>query len=180
MCLILARCAVFRAMLWGFFMLPQLDQLIDTSRIVDLQATTKEEALRELVKVMATSPHILDSKALLDKILEREKLISTGVGIGVALPHVKIPSIRDFVVAIGRSQRGLDFQSLDDKPVHIIVMIGANDSQSSEFLKLMAKIVLRLKDKEFRRQVLLARNEEEIRALFVVEDYRTLLSQEKG
>ncbi len=148
-----------------------LDQLIDISRIVDLQASTKEQALKELVGIMATSPNISNSKALLEKILEREKLISTGVGIGVALPHVKIPSVKDFVVAIGRSQRGIDFQSLDDKPVHIVVMIAANDSQSGEFLKLMAKIVLRLKDKEFRRRVLLAQGAEEIRSLFVAEDY---------
>jgi len=158
---------------------PQLDQLIDPSRITDLQAATKEEALKELVDVMETSPHVTDSKALLEKILEREKLISTGVGIGVALPHVKIPSVRDFVVAIGRSQRGLDFQSLDDKPVHIVVMIGANDSQSGEFLKLMAKIVLRLKDKEFRRRVLLAKTPEEIRDLFVAEDYKNVVTVEE-
>jgi fructose-specific phosphotransferase system IIA component len=157
---------------------PQLDQLIDPGRIVDLQASTKEEALRELVEVMASSTNVTDSTALLEKILEREKLISTGVGIGVALPHVKIPSVRDFVLAIGRSQRGLDFQSLDDKPVHIVVMIGANDSQSGEFLKLMAKIVLRLKDKEFRRRVLLAKNAEEIRELFIADDYRAVSNPE--
>lgn len=158
---------------------PQLDQLIDPSRIVDLQAVNKEQALKELVDVMAESPHVTDSKALLEKILEREKLISTGVGIGVALPHVKIPSVRDFVVAIGRSQRGLDFQSLDDKPVHIVVMIGANDSQSGEFLKLMAKIVLRLKDKEFRRRVLLAKTPEDIRDLFIAEDYKNVFTVEE-
>ncbi len=157
---------------------PQLDQLIDPGRIVDLQASTKEEALRELVEVMASSPNVTDSTALLEKILEREKLISTGVGIGVALPHVKIPSVRDFVLAIGRSQRGLDFQSLDDKPVHIVVMIGANDSQSGEFLKLMAKIVLRLKDKEFRRRVLLAKTAGEIRELFIADDYRAVANPE--
>jgi len=157
---------------------PQLDQLIDPSRIIDLQSSTKDQALKELVDVMATSPLVTDPKALLDKILEREKLISTGVGIGVALPHVKIPSVRDFVIAIGRSQRGLDFQSLDDKPVHIVVMIGSNDSQSGEFLKLMAKVVLRLKDKEFRRRVLLAKSPAEIRDLFVSEDYRSPVKAE--
>ncbi len=151
-----------------------LDQIIDVQFITDLQASDKQSALREMVGVMSRSPHITDPKDLLDKILEREKVISTGVGIGVALPHVKIPSVRDFVVAIGRSQRGIDFQSLDEKPVHLIVMIAANESQSGEFLKLMAKVVMRLKDKEFRRRALLASKPEEIRALFVAEDYRNL------
>lgn len=144
-----------------------LESLIDVSRIVDLKARTKDEALRELVAVMASSPNIGDSEALLAKIIEREKTTSTGVGIGVALPHVKIPSVKDFVLAIGRCQRGIDFQSLDDQPVRIIVMIAANESQSSEFLKLMAKIVLRLKDKEFRNQVLLAASPRDIRDLFL-------------
>jgi len=154
-----------------------LDQIIDVQFITDLQASDKQSALREMVGVMSRSPHITDPKDLLDKILEREKVISTGVGIGVALPHVKIPSVRDFVVAIGRSQRGIDFQSLDEKPVHLIVMIAANESQSGEFLKLMAKVVMRLKDKEFRRRALLASKPEEIRALFVAEDYRNLTCQ---
>ncbi|MGB9692827.1 MAG: PTS sugar transporter subunit IIA, partial [Candidatus Sumerlaeaceae bacterium] len=87
-------------------------KMIDESRIVDLKATTKEEALRELVDVLATSPLVTDKEELLKAIFEREKVISTGVGIEVALPHVKIPSVKDFVIAIGRSHKGIDFDSL--------------------------------------------------------------------
>ena len=58
-------------------------------------------------------------------IIEREKVISTGVGIGIALPHVKIPCVKDFIAAVGRSHKGIDFNSLDDHPVNIVVMIGA-------------------------------------------------------
>lgn len=145
-------------------------QMIDESRIVDLKATTKEEALRELVDVLATSPNVTDPDDLLRAILEREKVLSTGVGIEVAMPHVKIPSVKNFVIAIGRSHKGIDFESLDEKPVYIIVMIGANDKQAGDFLKVLAKLVLRLKNKTFRKQVMFAKSPKRIKELFVSED----------
>src|SRR5688500_3892632 len=76
------------------------DKMLDESRIVDLKAGTKEEALRELVDVLATSPEVTDKDELLTAIFEREKVISTGVGIEVALPHVKISSVRNFAIAV--------------------------------------------------------------------------------
>ena len=145
------------------------DSMIDESRIIDLQADTKEGVLRELVDVIATSRLIEDKEQFLRAIFEREKIISTGVGIGVAVPHVKIPSVKDFVAAIGRSHKGVDFQALDDKPVHIVVMIGASDKQSGDFLKVLAKLVLRLKNKDFRRAIMLAKGPGEVRELFLSE-----------
>jgi nitrogen PTS system EIIA component len=146
------------------------DKMIDESRIVDLKAATKSEALRELVDVLATSPEVTDHDDLLDAILEREKVISTGVGIEVALPHVKIPAVKNFVIAIGRSHKGIDFESLDDKPVYIIVMIGANDKQAGEFLKVLAKLVLKLKNRNFRKQVMFAKNPKRIKELFISDE----------
>lgn len=145
-------------------------QMIDESRIVDLKATTKEEALRELVDVLSTSSNVTDPDDLLRAILEREKVLSTGVGIEVAMPHVKIPSVKNFVIAIGRSHKGIDFESLDEKPVYIIVMIGANDKQAGDFLKVLAKLVLKLKNKNFRKQVMFAKNPRRIKDLFVSEE----------
>ena len=147
-----------------------LSAAIDASRIVDLKSTDKDGALRELVELMAKSPLVTDREEFLRAIIEREKIISTGVGIGVALPHVKIPSVKDFVIAIGRSHKGIEFQALDEKPVHIIVMIGASDKQSGEFLKVLAKFVLKLKEKEFRRELMLARDAEEIKDIFISSD----------
>lgn len=146
------------------------DEMIDESRIIDIKATTKEEALRELVEVLATSPEVTDQEELLDAIFEREKVISTGVGIEVALPHVKIPSVKNFVIAIGRSHKGIDFESLDDKPVYIVVMIGANDKQAGDFLKVLARLVLKLKNRNFRKQVMFAPNAKRIKELFISED----------
>ena len=142
-------------------------KMIDEQRIADLKATSKEEALRELVDVLATSPNVTDRDELLAAILEREKMLSTGVGIEVALPHVKIPSVKDFTLGIGRSHRGIDFDSLDEKPVYIIVMIAANDKQQGEYVKVLAQLLLRLKDKEFRKQLMFAKTPKRIKDLFL-------------
>jgi fructose-specific phosphotransferase system IIA component len=146
------------------------EKMIDESRIVDLQATNKEDALRELVDVLATSPDVTDRDELLHAIFEREKVISTGVGIEVALPHVKIPSVKNFVIAVGRSHKGIDFESLDEKPVYIVVMIGANDKQAGDFLKVLAKLVLKLKNRGFRKQVMFGKSPKRIKELFVSDD----------
>ena len=144
------------------------EKMIDESRCVDLKSHTKEEALRELVDVLGhldrTSP---TGTTCFGAIFEREKVISTGVGIEVALPHVKIPSVKDFVIAVGRSTKGIDFESLDEKPVYIVVMIGANDKQAGEFLKVLAQLVLRLKSRQFRKAVMFAKDPKKIRELFV-------------
>ncbi len=141
--------------------------MFDISRVVDLKSVSKEDALRELIEVIAQSPEVTSKSEFEQAIFDREKQLSTGVGIGVAIPHVKIPSVKNFVAAIGRSHRGIDYNSIDNKPVHLIVMIGASDTQSGEYLKILAKLVLRLKDKEFRRKVMLAKNLEEIKSFFV-------------
>jgi len=145
-----------------------LADMIAEERIVDLRAETKEEALRELVDLMATSKAVADKDALMRAILEREKTLSTGVGIGVAVPHAMIPDVNDFVIAIGRSHKGIEFGALDEKPVLIIVMIAASDKHSrGEYLKVLARLMQKLRNKEFRRKVMFARNPKEIRAAFL-------------
>jgi len=145
-------------------------KMLDESRIIDLKSEDKEGALKELIDVISTSPLITDKEAFEKAIFEREKIISTGVGIGVAVPHVKIPEVKDFVMAVGRSFKGIDFQSIDDKLVHVIVMIGASDKQAGDFLKVLAKVVLKLKDREFRQAVMMARSPKEIKELFCKEE----------
>jgi len=142
--------------------------MISEDRIVDLKAETKEEALRELVSVMAKSKAVLDKEALLRAILEREKTLSTGVGIGVAVPHAMIPEVTDFVIAIGRSHKGIEFDALDGKPVQIIVMIAASDKHSrGEYLKVLARLMQKLRNKEFRRKIMFAKTPHEIHQAFV-------------
>lgn len=140
-----------------------LADLIEIDKIIDLKAKTKDEALQELVDLMEEKSDCITDKAMvLKKIKKREQIMSTGIGLGIAVPHVKIPEIKDFVVAIGRTQEGIVFDALDEQPVNIIVMIGASDKQSQEFLRVLAKIVLRLKAKKVREAILAAKSPKEI------------------
>lgn len=129
-------------------------EMFAPERVVDLQGETKEEVLREMVDALATSPHVKDPKDLLAKVLERERTLSTGVGVGLAVPHVKIASVGDFVIGIGRSLVGVEFDSIDKLPVHIVVMIACNESQSGDYLKVLGKLVRVLKEPDFQTAVL--------------------------
>lgn len=142
-------------------------EMFSADRVVDLAGTTKEEVLHELCDVLSRSDRVTDPADLYQKILEREKTLSTGVGVGLALPHVKIPTIRDFVIGIGRHKAGVDFQSIDGKPAHIIVMIGCHESQSADYMKVLSKLVRALKEKDFQKKVLLAEGPQEVVDLFI-------------
>ncbi len=90
--------------------------------------------------------------------------MSTGIGLGIAIPHAKIPSVRDFVVALGKSPNGIEFSSLDGNPVHFVVMIAGPDRQQERYLQLLARITLKLKDAGVRRALGDADSAEEILA----------------
>lgn len=144
------------------------EAIFKSAETTDLRSTTKNDALKEMVEAISKSEYIQSKEEFEKAIFEREQQLSTGVGIGVAIPHVKIPSVTDFVAAIGRSHRGIEFHSIDNKPVHLIVMIGASDKQSGDYLKILARIVLRLKHKNFLRKIMLAKNADDIRKLFLL------------
>lgn len=144
----------------------KLSEMITKDRIVDLKSKTKQDALQELVDVIATAPEVTDKNDFYISIMKREKIMSTGIGIGLAVPHVKIDSVKDFIMAIGRKKEGIDFDSLDGKPVYLVIMIGANTEQRDDYLKVLAKISLLLKNPEFREKMINAVNPEEIVELF--------------
>jgi mannitol/fructose-specific phosphotransferase system IIA component (Ntr-type) len=142
--------------------MPKLANLVTADRIIDLKATTKNEALQELFKVMETAPEITNGAVFEESVLEREKILSTGIGLELAIPHVKIPTVSNFVMAIGRSKAGIDFDALDGKPVKIILLIASSDKQKDDFLKVQAKVVLLFKEAAFRRKIMKAKDPEEI------------------
>jgi mannitol/fructose-specific phosphotransferase system IIA component (Ntr-type) len=135
----------------------ELHKFLASDAIVDLAATTKDDALRELADLLAPNPNIDDVGAFLQAIYKREELASTGVGLGVAIPHVKIPQVRDYVVAVGRCTGGIEFAALDGRPVQLVFMIGASDRQTRDFVKMLARVMRLLKDGTVRSRLLEAR-----------------------
>lgn len=125
-------------------------------RIVDLRSRDKAGALGEMCDVIATAPEVTDGEAFRAALLEREEIVSTGIGLGIAVPHAKIPSVRDFVMALGRSREGIEFQSLDGRPVHLVVLIAGPEDRQGRYLQILASITLRLKREDVRRDLLAA------------------------
>lgn len=139
----------------------QLHGLIDPKAIVDLKASTKGDALRELADLLRSNDRILDHNAFLQAIYAREELASTGVGLGIAIPHVKIPEVTDYVISVGRKVDGMEFDSLDAQPVRLFFMIGASEKQTGEFVKILARVMRLLKDGANRVALLEAKLPEE-------------------
>lgn len=134
----------------------QLFQYLAPERVVDLTSRTKDAALLEVVETLRGSPDVKDADVVLQAVLDRERVLSTGIGLGVAVPHAKIASVPDFLLAYGRSREGIDFQSIDDRPVHHVVLIVGPQDRQPRYLQFLASVTLALKKPELRRDLELA------------------------
>jgi mannitol/fructose-specific phosphotransferase system IIA component (Ntr-type) len=143
----------------------KLSKYLSSERVVDLEAADKAGALSELCGVIATSKNVRDAKAFRKALLAREAVLSTGIGLGLAVPHAKVASVRDFTMAVGRSKPGIEWQSLDGAPVRIIVMIAANEKQAAEYTKVLAAVVAKVKPEDVRRRVLEAAGPADVYAI---------------
>ena len=141
-----------------------LDSIITPERVLILESTDKQGVIRDLAAAIATSDDVEDGDLLRDAILEREAIMSTGIGLGIAIPHAKIASVKDFVVAFGKCPKGIEFNSLDGKPVQFVVMIAGPAQQQERYLQLLARITLKLKDSAVRRDLDAAETVEQILA----------------
>ncbi len=140
-----------------------LSRLLTKDRIVWLESATKEEALRSLVEVIAKTANLQEPDRIFQAILEREKLLSTGIGLNLAIPHAKLNGVKEFVIALGIHRKGLPFESLDDKPVHLLVMIVGPNFHQEEYLKVLSRVTSFLKEK--REKILALSTPEEVYAL---------------
>lgn len=122
-------------------------------QVIDLKAHTKDEVLVELVAAVAQTDAVQDREALLDAVRARERILSTGIGLGIAIPHARIDAVKRFVVAVGRHPRGIDFESIDQKPVNIVVLIAGPKDTQKPYLELLAQLSKRLKLAEVRAQI---------------------------
>lgn len=122
-----------------------------------LAAKSKKDALAEMAGVLAKGKSTCDSGSMLRVLLEREKLGSTGIGGGVAIPHGKLAGLDEILVAFGRSREGISFDALDGKPVHLIFLLMAPVNSAGQHLKALAMISRMLKDGGFRKKLLEAR-----------------------
>jgi PTS system nitrogen regulatory IIA component len=143
-----------------------LDILDKRVIIPQLTSKTKEGVLRELVHVLPETDRQVNEDRLIEVLLERESLGSTGIGEGVAIPHGKSREVKKILASFGRSLPGLDFQALDGKPTYLFFLLIAPENSAGLHLKALAQISRLMKDPAFRKRLMEAASADEIYAIF--------------
>ncbi|MBQ0052104.1 MAG: PTS sugar transporter subunit IIA [Treponema sp.] len=129
--------------------------ILSPDRIVFINHSTKHDAIVELAQNLATAPQIKNEKELVDEILKREELMSTAIGRGLAIPHVRLSSVTDLVMSVGICKNELlDFQTIDEIPVRLLIMIAAAYNQHSYYLQTLSFFSSKLKNKDVREALL--------------------------
>jgi nitrogen PTS system EIIA component len=149
----------------------RLDQIIKINFINDnLQSRDKNEVLFELAKTITQGGLKIDSAQIVEVLQQREKLGSTGIGEGVAIPHGKIAALQELVVAFGRSKEGVTFDSMDGKPVHLFFLLLAPENSAGLHLKVLARISKMLKAGNFREKLMDAKEKNDLYEIIIKQD----------
>jgi PTS system nitrogen regulatory IIA component len=139
-----------------------VDLLKPAAIAADIEAAGKNEALAELTEVLLRVENGLDRDEVIRVLQERERLGSTGIGDGVAIPHGKLKDLNKLLISFGRSRRGVDFDSMDGKPAHLFFLLIAPEESVGVHLKTLARISKLLKNPAVRRRLLDAAGSEEL------------------
>jgi PTS system nitrogen regulatory IIA component len=134
--------------------------------VASLKATSKKQALQELARRAAemTGEH---ERAIFDVLLERERLGTTGVGDGVAIPHGKLPNLKKLIGLFARLERPIDFEAIDEQPVDLIFLLLAPGTAGADHLKALARVSRLLRDRQMREKLRGSETAEAIYALLV-------------
>jgi PTS system nitrogen regulatory IIA component len=149
----------------------KLSEILKPACIIsDLKAHDKKGALEELSGVITDQEPSLNKGYLLQVLLERERLGSTGIGEGIALPHGKVNRLDRLLVSFGRSLEGLSFDSIDDQPAYLFFLLVAPENSAGAHLQALAKISRFLKDSNFRQRLMDAKSNAEIYRIIIGKD----------
>ncbi len=149
----------------------KLSKFCDENLIVfDLKATTRDGVIEELVDLASNSTMIKDREELLGDVRERENLVTTGVGYGVAFPHAKTRAAKGIVIAFGRSVRGVEFEAMDEQPVHLFFLIAAPEDAVGAHLNVMARLGFLMRSEENRQKLIQAGSPGDVLALIDIVD----------
>jgi nitrogen PTS system EIIA component len=138
--------------------------------IENLVSVDKSSVLEELSYFLKSKGLVPEKENLLNALMEREKLGSTGIGENVAIPHAKSSEIDQIITIFGRSIKGIEFDSLDKKPVHFIYLVLAPAKSSGKHLKVLARISRLLKNKSLREAIMNASETDQIYSIIADED----------
>jgi nitrogen PTS system EIIA component len=141
-------------------------EYLDSRCVLFLKAETREEALEELVQALDSAKKLQNVTEFKDAVLARERIVSTGIGMGVAIPHAKLAGYSNFFIAIGIQKHGIPWDALDDSPVRVVFLVGGPDGKQTEYLQLLSGITVAIKDRERRKALLSAETPQAVLNLF--------------
>jgi len=138
------------------------DILVRDAVILELSSRGKRDVLAEMAKALATSEPGVDEARLLEVLLERERLQSTGIGEAVAIPHGKLPGISRLLASFARSRSGVDFEAIDGQSTHLFFLLVVPEQSGGQHLKALARISRFFRDATFRKRLLEAESKDEV------------------
>lgn len=132
-----------------------------------LEVNTRDEAIEALIDLLDKKGYLPDKEQFSQAIFHREGLVSTGIGMGVAIPHAKFQEMEEFFLAVGiQKEKGIDWNALDKAPVRLIFLIGGPADRQSEYLQILSQLTSAIKNVELRKELLKAQSKEEVLSLF--------------
>jgi PTS system nitrogen regulatory IIA component len=141
--------------------------------VSELAAHSKQEVLQELSRAMSAANPALSQERLVNALREREKLSSTGIGEGIAIPHAKVSELTQLLASFGVSHSGINFDAIDGKPTYLFFALIAPENSAGIHLKALARISRLFKSAQFRSSIMQAKSADEIYALIAREDGRS-------
>jgi PTS system nitrogen regulatory IIA component len=144
----------------------RISKYLDPKNVAFVSAKTRDDVVRALVDLLYAHQKIEDKDLFRKAIIEREKVVTTGIGMGIAIPHAKLHHYNDFFIAIAILKNGVDWGSIDGNPVRLVFMIGGPDDKQTEYLKILSDITLALKDEDRRKKLLNLESPEDITQIF--------------
>jgi len=152
----------------------KLSDIIEEDYIIpELKANDKRGVLEELTEMITVREPSIDKMALVKVLVDRERLGSTGIGDGVAIPHGKLNGVKQPIISFGRSKQGLDFDSMDGQPAYLFFLIVAPENSSGFHLQVLAKIEKILKSSVFRKKLMDADSRIELYQIITESDDET-------
>jgi fructose-specific phosphotransferase system IIA component len=150
------------------------DILTEDFVVVGLDVSTKEDAINALVDIIAKSDKVKNANKVREAVFEREKIMTTGVGKGFAVPHGKTDAVTDIVAAFAVTKKPIDYESLDGEPVRLIFLIVGRDNMVGPHIKLLSRVSKLMNDNNFREKLLNAKTPKEVVELFKTEEEKYL------
>ncbi|MGD8781841.1 MAG: PTS sugar transporter subunit IIA [Ignavibacteria bacterium] len=150
-------------------------ELISPGKILSgISVKNKSEIIDKLVDLFKEDNRVIDIDKLRESVHEREKIMSTGVGKGFAIPHAKTKSTKDILMAFAKLDVPIDFDALDGEPVDILFLLIARDTQVSQHIKLLSRISRMINEEKFRRKILSAEDAGQLHEIICSEEKKYL------